>query len=223
MTTFRKFDWNRARSDFATLFDDFFSFPATDLSWLATKVGTGTLAVQAGAGGILKVTNSAANNDEISAQFAGGTAAVVETFKYVAGKKLQFVARFSLSDVLASAAMFGLCITDTEVIGGVTDGIYFRKDAASARLYFVTEKNSTETVVDTGIDLVNDTMITVEFYYDGSAERIAAYANGIHCGAAQVVANFPDDEELALTFAVKNTAAAAKSASIDFIGASQQR
>src|SRR5258705_5903204 len=57
---------------FTTFFEDFVLSSdlsaATPLNWTVTKVGTGTLAVGSEDGGSVILTNSAADNDSISAQ-----------------------------------------------------------------------------------------------------------------------------------------------------------
>lgn len=223
MSTFRKFDWNAARSDFFTLFTDFFTYTVGDWVITTTEAGAGsaTEALSSAAGGVLVITNDDADNDLDAFQWAGGAGAVVETFKFTAGKKLQFAARFKLLEVLQADLMIGLYITDTDPIGGVTDGIYFRKVDGDATLSLVAEKNSTESAVEV-TDLVAGTFVTVEFYYDGSNARIIAYVNGAVAGSVPLT-NAPDDEEIALSYVVQNGQAVANVLSIDYIGASQQR
>lgn len=227
MTTYRKFDWNRARKDFFTLFTDFMEYAAGDWVITTTEAGAGsaTEAVADAAGGVLVVTNDAADNDLDAFQWAGGKGAVAETFKFIEGKKLHFVGRFKILETVQVDFMAGLWITDTDPIGGVTDGIYFRKLDGANNLFFVVEKNGTETAVDTGIALTADTFFDLEFYYAGGAVgsgKIDAYVNGTRVGAAALT-NAPDDEELALSFVIQNGEAVANVLSIDYIGASQER
>ena len=224
MTTYRRFDWDRARKDFFTLFTDFFTYNTTDWTLTTTEAGAGAATEAVGnlAGGILVVTNDDADNDFDGFQWAGGAGATKETFKWTEGKSLQFVFRGKVSDATQCDLMMGLYITDTTPVAGVTDGIFFRKDDDATRLKLVIRKNDTETLVDTGYDLVADTYFDCEFYYDGSHAKILAYVNGTPSGSG-ILTNVPDDEELALSFAFQNGAAAAKVLSVDYIGASQQR
>ena len=222
MTTFRKFDWNRARSDFSTLFTDFHDYVAADWVITTTEAGAGdaTEAVGNLAGGVLVVTNDAADDDKDFFQWAGNKGAVAETFKFVSGKKLQFVFRGKLSDATQCDFFAGLYITDTDPVGGLSDGIYFRKLDGSTTLYLVAEKDSTETTLAVAT-LANDTYVVLEFYYDGG-DRISAYVSGSRVGSIAVT-TAPDDEELALSFGIQNGEAAAKVLSVDYIGASQER
>lgn len=220
MTSYREFNWNRARSDFFTFFTDFLGHVAAD--WTITAVGAGTAAQVNTPGGALLLTNAAADNDRLALQWAGGTAGTKEQFKFVRGKKLQFAIRAQLSDVSASDFFAGLYITDTDPEGGLTDGIYFRKLNGSTQMTIVVEKDSVETVGNVAINLVNATDFTLEFYYDGSNDKLQVFANGVRAGSVSL-AGAPDDEELSVSFALQNGAAVAKTATVDFIGASQQR
>jgi len=213
MATYRKFDWNRARKDFATYFNDFFHYTAGD--WTVTVTGTGTSAVVAGAGGILAVTTSGADNDARWAQ------ATQENFRFAADKKLQFVGRFSLSDATDCDFFAGLYITDTDPVGGVSDGIYFRKLDGTNKLSFVVEKDAAETVIEVGT-LTNGAYFDVEFYWDANGDKIDVFFNGTRVGGV-VTTNAPNDEDLALSYGVQAGSAAARTLNVDYIGAQQQR
>lgn len=220
--SYRKFDWQRARSDYATLFTDFFSYAAGD--WVITTVeagaGSATEALGAGPGGLLVVTNDAADNDGDFFQWAGGTGAAVESFKFNAEKKLQFVFRGKISDVTDSDFFAGLYITDTDPVGGVSDGIYFRSLDGTAELSLVVEKNGTESAVVVGT-LANDTFFELELYYSKD-DKIEAFVNGTRAGSVPLD-NVPDDEDLALSFGIQNGSANARILTVDYIGASQER
>lgn len=217
MTTYRKFNYNRATSAFATFFDDFFKYAAADWTLTTVEAGAGsaTEALLAGPGGQLLVTNDAADND------ADWFQVPTEQFKFVSGKKLQFSMRFKLSRVDGDF-MAGLHITDTDPIGGVSDGIYFRKLAAEAGLSLIIEKNATESAVVAITTLVADTWYEIEFYYDGSNSRVQAYVDGTGAGSVPLT-NAPDDEDLALSFGFQNGSANASTMTVDYIGAAQQR
>lgn len=226
MTTFRTFDWNRATLAFSSIFEDFHRYIAAD--WLVTKVGTTpTDVVSPGAAhGILVCTNTGADNDADKFQYAGGVAVVKEQFKFTPGKKMQFVCRFALSRVDGDF-FAGLYITDTDPEGGLSDGIYFRKLAAEAGLKIVAEKDSVETTAVVITTLVAATYYEVEFYYDGGAayggdDKIKVFVNGRGAGSIAVT-TAPDDEELALSFAIQNGSANVSTLSMDYIGARQER
>ncbi len=217
MTTFRKFDLTRDRNAFATYFDDFFKYAAADWTLTTVEAGAGaaTEALGAGPGGLLVVTTDAANDDNDFFQWP------TEQFKFVSGKKLQFAMRFKLSRVDGDF-MAGLHITDTDPIGGVSDGIYFRKLAAEAGLKLVIEKDAAESAVTVIETLAADTWYVVEFYYDGSDDKVKAYVNRTGAGSVPLT-NAPDDEDLAVSFGVQNGSANAQVLTVDFIGAQQER
>lgn len=220
--TYRKFDWNRASRDFATVFDDFLGYATANWTLTTVEAGAGsaTEAIGAGPGGLLVVTNDAADNDSDFFQYAGGSGATIETFKYAADKKLQFVFRGKISEVIQSDFFAGLYITDTNPLDGVTDGIYFRSSDGSAALELVIEKNSTETALPCG-DLIADTFHELEFYYD--TRGFHAFVDGVRVAGTKDLTNAPDDEDLALSFGIANGEAVAKILTVDYIGASQQR
>lgn len=200
-----------------TYFNDFDIYTAGDWTVTETQAGA-TQAITNEDGGILLLTNSAADDDLVALQGK-------ETFKFVAGKELFFKARFAVSDAIQSDLVIGLQITDTTPLA-VTDGVYFRKDDGDANLDFVVIKNSTATTASAIATLANATYITVGFHYDG-IDKIKYFAgtdavSPTYLGKS-VVANLPDDEELAISFAIQNGEAAAKTMSIDYIFASKAR
>lgn len=217
MTTYRKFFQDRDVNAFTTYFNDFFAYAATDWTLTTVEAGAGsaTEALLAGPGGLILITNDAADND------ADWFQVPTEQFKYVAGKKLQFTMRFQLSRVDGDF-MAGLYITDTDPIGGVSDGIYFRKLAAEAGLSLIVEKNATESAVVVIPTIVAATWYIVEFYYDGSDSKIKAYVDRTGAGSVPLT-NAPDDEDLALSFGFQNGSANASTLTVDFIGAQQER
>ena len=109
--------------------EDFDKYTASDWVITTTEAGGGdaTEALGDGDGGLLVVTNDAADNDSDEFQWAGGSGGVIESFKYEAAKGLYFKTRFKVNDATQSDFAVGLIITDTTIIDGVTDGIYFRK------------------------------------------------------------------------------------------------
>lgn len=188
--------------------------------WKTTLVegggGDTTLALEAGAtGGVLLLTTDLNENDGANVQALG------EAFKLAAGKECYFGAKFKVSEATQSDFMLGLVITDAEndILGGVTDGIYFRKVDASTTMNFVLEKDSTETATAYGSAIVADTWYTVEFYFDGT--DVHWYVNGAEQAAPASFANLPDDEYLTPSFQYLSGAAGAQSMRLDWIRAIQ--
>ena len=202
-----------------TWFDDFDDYSASE--WVISETGTGTRAVGNLDGGVLVVTNAAVENDCNWLQWSGLTsAAVAETFKFASDKPLWMKARLKVSVAAQNDMMIGLYITDTDPIGGVSDGVYFRLSDGSAVVSLVVEKNGTETVT-TAATLANDTWVELGFYYDGGS-NIDIFVDGNRV-ASSATTNLPDDEELAVSFGIQNGQAVAGVLSLDYLFVSKVR
>ena len=194
--------------------EDFVSLPADDQTtipteWNATLVGTSSAVVGDVEGGALTITTGATATDGWSMQL--GKAAGESVYLQPAMPCYVGVT-FQASDVTDTGILIGLAVTDTAVLSGVADGMYFRSANGSAALNFVTEKNSVEaeTAVAT---LVNATDITVEFLYDGY--QVTPYARGgAFAATANTAATFPSDEILRLTVEFINGATGAETCTI---------
>ena len=119
--------------------EDFDKYTASDWVITTTEGGSGNAseALGDGDGGLLVVTNDDADDDSDEFQWAGGSGGVIESFKYEAAKGLYFKTRFKVSDATQSDFAIGLIITDTTIIDGVTDGIFFEKDDASTSINLI--------------------------------------------------------------------------------------
>ena len=162
---------------------------------------------------------SAADDDIVALQKVG------ESYKFVAGKKLFFKAKFAVSDATQSDFVIGLQITDTTPLA-VTDGVYFRKNDGDANLDFVVVKDSTASTATAVATVVAATYITVGFYYNGVNEVVyAASTNSLNPTVLGKLAttNLPDDEELTISFCIQNGEAVAKTLSVDYIFAAKER
>ena len=132
-----------------------------------------------------EIITDAFDNDGVSVQLNG------EAFRPT-GRDIYFGIALRADEATQSDFLVGLCITDTALLGGMTDGIYFRKVDASASIAAVTEKNSTETEAAEVGTLVANTTIILEFYFDGAT--VYFFVNGVQVAAH--TANIPDDEAL---------------------------
>ena len=202
--------------------DDFYNYDASH--WVVTTteagVGSATEAIQDEVGGVLLLTNDAADNDNDFLQWAGEEDSDgVEIFKITTSERAWFKARFKVSDATQSDFVIGLQVIDTAPLD-TTDGIFFQKDDGDTNLDFHVEKNSTQSSL-TGIHtMVDATYVTVGFYYD--KQRVHVYVDDAKVGDL-VDDNLPDDTELTISFGIQNGAAAAKTMSIDYILAAQDR
>ena len=200
-----------------TYFNDFDTYLASDWTITTTEDGTGsaTEALADGDGGLLLVTNAAGDNDHDFFQL------VKEGYKYEAGKQLAFHMRFKTNDATQTDIVAGLQLTDTSPLD-VTDGIFFLKADGAATISFIVEKNSTQSTLTLPNSLADDTFMTLGFVYDPKDQKFHVFQNDVLAGTV-VSTNAPDDEELTVSFGIQNGAAAAKTLTVDYIGASKER
>ena len=200
-----------------TYFNDFDTYLASDWTITTTEDGTGsaTEALTDVDGGILLVTNAAGDNDHDFFQL------VKEGFKYESGKQLAFHVRFKTNDATQSDIVAGLQLTDTTPLD-VTDGIFFLKSDGAATISFIVEKDSTQSTLTLPNSLADDTFMTLGFVYDPKDQKFHVYQNNVLAGTV-VSTNAPDNEELTVSFGIQNGAAAAKTLSVDYVGAYKER
>jgi len=195
-----------------TPFDGADTPAATTVTLVEAGAGESTVALEAGAdSGVLLITTDAADNDGVSIQWKG------EAFKLSGSNPCYFGARLKLSEVIQSDILVGLCITDTALLGGMTDGAYFRKVDASAVMSAVLEKDSAETTA-TALTMVDDTYVFLEIYYDGTSVHF--YVNGVEL-TLLAQTNLPNDEWLTPSIEVLTGEAVVKTCRLDKILAIQ--
>lgn len=194
-------------------FDDFDAYVAGN--WTVTETDAGaTQAITDADGGVLALTNSAADNDLNQIQWAK------ETFRLAANKELWIKARFKVSDATQSDLLVGLYITDTSPVASKpSDGVFFQKLDGSTSLTLQVGKNSTYSSA-TVATMANDTYVVVGLYYDGTAFQV--FANDVRVGSVAAT-NLVDDEDLAVGIAVQNGDANARTLSIDYLMIAKER
>lgn len=200
--------------DFATIPSDDTSGDPTEWEVTVVEVGAGTstAVVTDRAGGALLVTTAGNEDDGWSMQLG---AAAGESVLFDGGYPCYVGIRFAINDVDQTDILFGLSVTDTAMLGGVTDGIYFRSVDESATLSFVLEKDSVESTT-TAATLVDGVYITCEFYYDG--QYVTAYVNGSEIAkVADTSTSFPDNEEMRLSFEFLTGEATANTCTIEWM------
>lgn len=197
-------------------FDDFHDYLASDWVLTTTEAGAGsaTEALTDVQGGALLITNDNADNDNDFFQTVG------ESFKFVAGKKTMFKIRFQTSDATQSDLVMGLQIRDTSPLA-VSDGVYFQKDDGDANIDFYVTKNGTSSSALALATLTSATWTTLAFYYDG-VSAVHYYVNDVRIGQLATT-NLVDDEELTVSFGIQNGEAVAKTMTVDYILAAQER
>jgi hypothetical protein len=206
--------------DTIVYFDDFLNsgLSAADapLGWTVTLVeggaGESTITKVDAAGGALLITTDAADNDGINLQLAG------ESFELSSDQRATYFGiRLRASEATQSDFLVGLCITDTTLLGGLSDGVYFRKVDASTSVAFVTEKDSTETETTGVLTFAADTDYLLEFYFDGTSGE--AFVDGV--SVATHTADIPDNELLTPSIHFLTGDAAAETMQIDWVRAIQ--
>lgn len=196
---------------FHSYLQDFDQYVAGDWTVTETQAGA-TQALTAGDGGLILLTNSAADNDINQIQ------KLPASFLLSLTKKFFISCIFQLSDVVNSDFAIGvqLANVDGTTLATATDGIFFLKadDAATVSLY-VRKDNTTGSSVAAAIaTMVNATNIQLDVYYDG-AGRVYYAVDGTVSGYIDMTATNMPDVILASICSLKNGAAVAKTATID--------
>ena len=205
-------------------FNDFDVFTAGD--WTNTASGSPTNALVAGNGGILKMLDSAASADLDQLTLK------VATFAFnPANAEVWFKSRFQVDDATNAQIAIGLQNLNTNAFAA-TDGVWFQKLAGVTTGNFLASASSTTTTSTQTVTMANNTYIDVGFFWNGgggpgtaglSSGEIILYANGANIGQMSA-ANIPaTSTNLALTIAVENGTAAARTLLVDYILAAVQR
>lgn len=197
-----------------TYFDDFDTYTAGQ--WTVTETGNATQALTDVDGGVLLITNAAADDDASYSQKVG------ESFLMEAGKRAVFKTRLKISDATQSDFVIGLQITDTTPLDA-TDGIYFIKADGSTSVSAVCRKNATTgSTSATATTIASDTYIVLGWYYDGKSS-VAVFVNDAKVATLDGSSSYLPDTELTVSFGIQNGEAVAKTMSIDYIFAAKER
>jgi len=201
-------------TSFASLPADDTTTDPTEFAVTVVEVGGTSSAVIADvAGGALLITAAGNDNDGYSMQLGNPNSG--EWVSFAGPYSCYFGIQFQVNDADQTDVFFGVAVTDTTLLGGVTDGIYFRSVDESALLYFVTEKDSVEgaTAVATLTDAGD---ITAEWYFDGTTIR--SYINGTETSSKLASdATFPNDELLRLSLEFLSGEATANTCQIRWV------
>lgn len=184
--------------------------------WVITLVEAGagetTVTLPDAVGGALLITTDAAENDGANLQLDG------ESYELTTDQRaVYFGVRVRTGEATQSDLLVGLCITDTDLLGGMTDGTYFRKVDGSTSLAAVTEKDSTETETTGVLTVAADTDYILEFFFDGTS--VEFFVDGT--SVAKHTTNIPDDEALTPSIHFLTGNAAAETCQVDWIRAIQ--
>ena len=149
---------------------------ADPVGWTVTAIagdaGAGTITVANEAGGAVIITPDATENDGIEIQFNN------EAWTLTAGDPLSFHARLKVLDADQMDVLVGLCITDTTLMAGLSDGVYFLSADESAVIGGVCELDSAASTSASTATLTDVTYSELDFYYDG-AGSVRFYVDGV--------------------------------------------
>ena len=178
-----------------------------------TLVNGSTFAHADVAGGAVILTCDTAENDGIQLQLGDELGGAGESVSFALRYPTYFGALLQLNDVDQTDFLVGFAITDTSVIAGATDGIYFRSVDETAVVNFVLEQDSVETV--TAVNTMTDaTDVLLEFYYAADG-NVYVYVNSVLMATlADTDANFCNDELLRFTIALLTGEAVANTCTI---------
>jgi len=193
-----------------TYMEDFFAWTTAD--WTQTIIGVGgAVGLQNGKGGILRLTTDVLDDDGVQIQ----KKLPEDIFIPAAAKPLWFEAKMQLVTAakhVESEFLIGLAITDTTVIPGVNDGIFFQKADATAEVGALTEIGGVATTTPGVLTFAPATWYKFGFWCDGIT-TCYLYVDGVlvatHTTHIPIVAMQP-------TFAVLNGEAGAVEWDIDY-------
>ena len=203
--------------------EDFTDLPVDDQThdpdnWTmsVTEVGgTTTTQVSDIQGGGLLITGAGNEDDGVQMQLGHASDGAGENVSFSGDYPTYFGVKFQVADADQSDVLFGFAVTDTDCLGGVTDGLYFRSADESASAYIVLEKDSNESATAAGT-ISDATDITLEFLY--YAHNVEVYVDGsLAATIADSDDNFPNDELLRLTMEFLSGEAAANTCTVKWI------
>ncbi len=215
---------------FALFYDDFLPYEAGKYTVTATG-GSVAQTVANGSGGRIVLTTGAAISDFASIQEVGAG------FEYVPTKKLAFLTRVQLADIVNSALIAGL-IQTTVTPFTVTDGIYFSKASGGSVIELIVMKGSAVLgSVNISGALTDATDIDLGFYIDRLGNIKGFYGNSLVGYKNQNLATLGPNVALLAsalsstittamltpTLAVEASTAAAQTLVSDFLLAAQER
>jgi len=202
--------------------EDFDYFLAADWTVTETQAGA-TQALTAGNGGLLLLTNSAADDDINQVQKV--PAAFLPVFN--TGKRFFMKSIFQLADVLQSEFAVGIQLANVNGtdLAVATDGIFFLKvDGAATVAFYVRQANVAANSVNSGAiaTLVNATSVELACFYDGG-DRFYYSVNGVVTGYVTVSAAIMPNVVLAPIISLRNGEAVAKTFTADKLFVAQER
>ena len=204
--------------------EDFNKFDPGD--WFITQVATGAttsnITIGDADGGILAFYPNNGDDDSMFLQHKAysNVSTASEIFTLASGKKLWFKSRQKVSDTGDSDFIIGLQSADTTPLTSPVDQIIWKSDDGDDYLDFSVYKASSSVTAETAVaTIVDDTWLTVGFYWDG-VDTIQYFLNDSIQGST--TADYPT-AAMTISFGVQNGSAAARTMSVDYIAVIKQR
>ena len=204
--------------DFVTYMDDFTGITLdTTNDWTLIKDSSATAALGADAESGTLVLTSQATTDNDGASVQGN-----EIFAVSSGRDIWFEIKVGDSEGSAIELCVGLTVnfaTNPEAMLTAADRIVFQVDDGDTNIDCITEKDGTATTTDSGVDIADDTFVTLGFHVTDAA-KVEFFVN--RNLVATHTENIPDDENLAIgAMELSGSATGTKSATIDYLFACQ--
>lgn len=210
--------------------DDFDTFGSATFFYTKTVTNTGTVDHAAGNGGLVLFTTAALAADLCSLQLP------VASFAFTKGKRAMFMTRLQVSSAANAAFLAGLIQTTTTPFT-VTDGVYFSKATGAANnLSLNTASGSTivaNAVPTAAYTLADATNIDLAWTIDRNGDVMAFIGSDLVGWQSQntatlgpvfrITAPTLPTANLNVTLAVQSGTATAKTMTVDFVLAAQER
>lgn len=163
---------------------------ATNGEYVLTQATTGTAAISTAAPGVLEL-----DSNSTTATQGAQIQRVKSCFLPASGKSIWAEFKFKIVDTFDKAEIFvGLSEIDTTIIAGSANTsanhIGWQCVTDNGVLLFTSEKAGTGTTAACAT-IAEDTYIRLGFYYDGDADTVQQYVNGVATGTAIATANIP--------------------------------
>lgn len=217
-------------------FEDFFtdeslSTTAASSGLLATVINTGTVAMLDSVHGGVARVSGAASTDNSGANIQGDTEFVAlrsntET-KFLA--RIRFGNSGSTGDTVTQSDFYaGLILQDTDITGGVSDGIYFKKADGAATIECVLERDSVEVTSGAIKTLAESTWYELSICVEmaaGGAGTVKFFIDG-NLVSTQTSLTLPYDSEEYLTPSMEfmsGDTSGTRYVDVDYIGVAGER
>lgn len=217
-------------------FEDFFtdeslSATAASSGLLATVINTGTVSVLDSVHGGVARLSGAGTTDNSGANVQGD----VEFAALRSNTETKFIARVrfgnsgSTGDTVTQSDFYaGLILQDTDITGGVTDGIYFKKADGAATIECVVERDSVESTSGAVATLAESTWYELAINVEmgaGGAGTAHFFINGSKVASVASL-TMPYDSEEYLTPSLEfmsGDASGTRYLDVDYIGCAGER